>query len=228
MMRKLWLIGLCATVIVLLPSFAQAQGGVQDGVKLGKVYVTGENPFIRLLDKADGTALTDVSYWRIIWSPVGAGRICYITTGDGTSPGDLRVALVDNRKVYDYLTEQIMVTIDKSIPERPFTVVQATFGDPGQGTFNDSGDVMTERKVTFQSAEYTGSLVWRDFEAPFQLDFPVGNDRIPFGITSLFFPAKAAEVIINGKKGAGKVYPQKLGPAQSSSAALAFSESWIK
>ena len=227
-MRSLWLTGLCAMAMLNFPRFAGAQNGVQDGVKLGKVYVTGENPFIRLLDKADGAALTDVSYWRIIWSPVGPGRVCYITTGDGTSPGDLRVALVDNRKLYDYLTQQIMVTIDKSIPERPFTVVQATFGDPGQGTFNDSGDMMKERKVTFKSAKYTGSLVWRDFDAPFQVDMPVGSERNPFGVVSLIIPAKSAEVIINGKKTAGNVYPQKFGPAQMSSASLAFSESWIK
>jgi hypothetical protein len=60
------------------------------------------------------------------------------------------------------------------------------------------------------------------------LDIPVSGGRNPFGITSLFIPAKSADVIINGKKAAGNVYPQKRGPAQSSSAFLAFSESWVK
>ena len=36
------------------------------------------------------------------------------------------------------------------------------------------------------------------------------------------------EAIINGKKIAGNVYPQMRGPAQSSTAFLAFSESWIR
>jgi hypothetical protein len=228
-MKRHWLTGLCTPLILIAPSLAGAQSaGVQDGVKLGKVYVTGENPGIRLLDKENGTVLTAVSYWRIIWSPVGPGHICYVTTGDGKSPGELRVAFVDNRKLYEFLTQQIMTILDGSISQRPFTVVQATFSDPGQGTFSDSGDVMKERGVTFKSDKYTVALVWRDFYEPFQIDTPVAGGRNPFGITSLFIPAKSADVIINGKKAPGNVYAQKRGPAQSSSAFLAFSESWVK
>src|SRR5579863_1830626 len=111
-MKLVWLIGFSATVIPLLPGFAGAQIGVEDGVKVGKVYVTGENPGIRLLDKAGGVALTEVSYWRIAWSPTGPGRIAYITTGDGKSPSDLRIALVTNRKLYYFLTKEIMGIID--------------------------------------------------------------------------------------------------------------------
>ena len=228
-MKRLWLTGLYTTLTLLLPGLAEAQsGGIQDGVKLGKVYVTGENPGIRLLDKEGGKVLTAVSYWRIIWSPVGAGHICFVTTGDGKSPADLRLAFVDNPKLHEFLSRQILGTFDTAISERPFTMVRAKFNDPGQGTFSDSGDTMTERRVTFKSAKYTAALVWRDFYEPFQLDTPVGGARNPFGVTSLFIPAKSAEVIINGKKSPGNVFPQKRGPVQSSSAFLAFSESWVK
>ncbi|OFW09436.1 MAG: hypothetical protein A3H96_02030 [Acidobacteria bacterium RIFCSPLOWO2_02_FULL_67_36] len=71
-----------------------AAGGVQDGVKIGKVFVSGENPVIRLLDKPSGTPLASASFWRIVWSPVGPGHVCYLTTGDGKSPDDLRIALL--------------------------------------------------------------------------------------------------------------------------------------
>jgi hypothetical protein len=37
-----------------------------------------------------------------------------------------------------------------------------------------------------------------------------------------------ADVIVNGTKASGNVYPQMRGPMQSSSAFLAFSESWVK
>jgi len=201
--------------------------GIQDGVKVGKVYVTGENPGIRLLDKEGGQALTAVSYWRIAWSPAGAGHICFVTTGDGKSSGDLRIALVDNQKLYDFLTQQIMGVIDTSLSTRPYTVMQAKFSDPGQGAFDESG-VMKERTVTAKSNKYAVELVWRDFYEPFQLDTPVGGQRNPFGIASLFIPAKSADVIINGKKSAGNVDPQQRGPVQSSTAFLAFSESWLK
>jgi hypothetical protein len=181
-----------------------------------------------LLDKEGGQILTAVSYCRIVWSPAGPGHVCYVTTGDGKSPGDMRIAFTDNRKLYNFLTQEIMSVLDRAIPQRPFTVVQARFDDPGQGTFSDSGDTMNERKVSFKSAQYKVDLVWRDFYSPFQLDTPSGGAQNPFGVTSLFIPAKSADVIINGKRAAGNVYPQKRGPAQSSSAFLAFSESWVK
>jgi hypothetical protein len=228
-MRALRLIPCCAiSLFLILPGIATAQSGVQDGVKVGKVYVTGENPGIRLLDKPGGQVLTAVSYWRIAWSPAGAGHVCFVTTGDGKSPGDLRIALVDNQKLYDFLTEQMLSTFDKTLAQRPFTVMQAKFDDPGQGTFNDSKDTMIERKVTSKSAKYEVTLVWRDFYEPFQIDTPVGGPRNPFGVASLFIPAKSADVIINGKKSAGSVFPQPRGPVQNSTAFLAFSESWVK
>jgi hypothetical protein len=241
---------LSLTLLLLAPSLALSQtpvgnqsaqsGGVQtaqttqaagdaQGVKAGKVYLTGENPVIRLLDKQGGNVLTFASYWRIVWSPAGPGHVCYITTGDGKSPADLRVALTDNRKLYDYITENIMAPVlDKAIAERPYAPVAATFDDPGRGTFSTDGSTMTERRISGRSNKYTVVLVWHDFGEPFQIDTPVGGAANPFGVTSLFIPAKTASVLINEKKAAGNVYPQMRGPAQSSSAFLAFSESWVK
>ena len=212
---------LIASVLVFsVAAFAQAPGGVQDGVKTGKVYISGENPVIRLLDKPDGTPLAVASFWRIVWSPVGAGHVCYVTTGDGKSASDLRIALVDNRKLFDYLTTDILGSYDKSYSERPFTVIE--------GTFAKSGDGLTSWKEVCRSSSHTVELEWRDFYQPFQLDTPVGGARNPFGLTSLFIPAKSAQLTINGKKVNGNVVPQMRGPAQSSSAFLAFSETWIK
>lgn len=221
-MKRELQIGIATSMLLVVPALAlaQAAGGVQDGVKIGKVFVSGENPVIRLLDKPNGTPLAVASFWRIIWSPVGAGHVCYVTTGDGKSPGDLRVALVDNQKLFDYLTTDILGTYDKSYLERPFKTIQATF--------SKSGDALTDWKEVCRSEQYTVELVWRDFYPAFQLDTPTGGPRNPFGLTSLFIPAKSADLIVNGKKISGNVYPQMLGPAQGSSAFLAFSETWLK
>ena len=250
-LRTTWSVVLGVTLLLLTTCLALTQaspsaqnGGMQpaqgiqtpditQGVKIGRVYLTGENPVIRLLDKPGGAVLTFASYWRIVWSPVGPGHVCYLTTGDGKSPADLRVALTDNRQLYDYITENIMAPVlDKDIAGRPYAPVAATFDDPGRGTFvsNAAGDrnTMTERRITARSNKYTVVLVWHDFGEPFQLDTPVGGAANPFGVTSLFIPAKTATVLINNKRAAGNVYPQMRGPAQSSSAFLAFSESWVK
>lgn len=214
-------VGLLATASVGAQAPAPAAtGGVQQGVKIGKVFVSGENPVIRLLDKEGGTPLVVASFWRIIWSPVGAGHVCYITTGDGKSPEDLRIALVDNPKVLEFLTNEVLGSYDKTYHDRPFKAIPATFAS--------SGNTATEWKESCSSTEYRVELAWRDLYPAFQLDTPTGGSPNPFGITSLFIPAKSADVIINGKKMGGSVYAQMRGPAQSSGAFLAFSETWIK
>jgi len=199
-----------------------AQGGTSapPDVKAGKAYISGENPVIRLLDKPNGTPLSVASFWRVVWSPAGQGHVLYVTTGDGKASGDLRVALTDNQKLFEYLTTQILGTFDKTYIDRPFTPVKATC--------SGSGDALTERTEGCKGDQYTVSLVWRDFYEPFQLDTPTGGQRNPFGVASFFIPAKTAEITINGKKAAGNVYPQMRGTAQSSTAFLAFSETWIK
>src|SRR3984957_9149554 len=148
-MKKIWMIGLSA--ILMLPSLTLAQTiTVQQGVKVGKVYVTGENPGIRLLDKEGGAVLTAVSYWRLIWSPAGPGHIAFVTKGDGKSPGDLRLAFVDSQKLYDFLTTEITTKTDPTFTARPYAIIQAKFVDSGQGAFSPSGGSMTGRKGTFK------------------------------------------------------------------------------
>jgi hypothetical protein len=50
----------------------------------------------------------------------------------------------------------------------------------------------------------------------------------PYGIASLFIPARAADVIINGKKAAGRPFPTRRGRMENSTAFLAFSETWVR
>ena len=163
----------------------------------------------------NGTLLTQASFWRIIWSPVGPGHLCYITTGDGESPTDLRIALVDSEELHEYLVREVLGTFNDSYAERPFTVVPATFRtDERLATGPYSGDLVEEYKefCRADSDEYNIELVWRDFYEPFQLDTPTGGDRNPFGVTSFFIPARSAEVIVNGESMPGNVYPRMRGP----------------
>ncbi len=86
------------------------------------------------------------------------------------------------------------------------------------------GDTLTQWKETVKSDKYTVELVWRDFAEPFQLDTPSGGKTNPYGITPFFIPAKAAEVVINGRKAAGRPFPVPRGRMRNSTAFPAFSE----
>ena len=56
------------------------------------------------------TTVTQVSFWRIHWSPVGPGHVCFVTSGDAKSPGAIRVAIYNNKALLDYLTNDVIGT----------------------------------------------------------------------------------------------------------------------
>jgi hypothetical protein len=206
-------VGLCA------PGLAQTPSDVKDG----KVAVVGENPGIRLVTKEGAPPSTSVSFWRVLQSPAGAGHVCFLTsdiTGDGPTPDDMRVAFADNEKLAEYVALQLMTAFDKAYGEKPFPVKTARF--------ERSGDTATAWKETIRSAGTTVELVWRDFYEPFAIESRAGVPHNPYTILSTFIPARSADVIINGTRAAGNPTPRMRGTRQSSSAFLAFAETWLK
>ncbi len=210
---------------VMAPGVSHAQGqppapAAANTVRAGRVFISGENPVIRLLDKADGNALTQVSFWRVHWSPVGRGHVCYVTVGEPGAPGTVRVALYDNRKLFDYLTNEMLGTFNKSYTDQPFTPV-------GGATFGASGDSKAEHREQCRSDQYNVELIWRDLQAPGLIDIGVGSRAAnPFGLTYLRLPAGSASVIVNGKPASGQAYPAPAGGNPSTF--LAFGETWLK
>ena len=85
--------------------------------------------------------------------------------------------------------------------------------------------VAIERVV---SADEEIVLAWYDFADPFVLTMPPGYANRPIGVFSTFFPARSAQVTLNGQVATGSVWPEMRGDRQSSSACLAWSETWVK
>jgi len=196
--------------LLVLPALASAQ---MPAPRPGTAMVSGENPYIRLLDKEGGKTLTMVSFWRVHWSPVGTGHVCYVTVGDAGEPGEVRVALYDNQKLYEYLTNEILVHTNPAYRERPFKAV-------GGATFAPGGDSIRERVETCRGAGYDVSLAWHDLQAPELIDIlPGTRPQNPFGLTFLRIIGKTADVTINGKRAPGTTF---------GGSALAFGESWLK
>jgi hypothetical protein len=50
----------------------------------------------------------------------------------------------------------------------------------------------------------------------------------PHGVYSCFIPARRAQVTLNGKVAVGRPFPQKRGDKESSTACLAWSETWVR
>jgi hypothetical protein len=212
-------------LLVILAAFGGFAASAQtpSDVKNGRVAVVGENPGIRLMTKDGDAPSTSVSFWRVYESPAGEGHVCFVTSdvkGDGPTPDDVRLAFTDNEKLADYVATQLMTAFDRAYAEKPFPVRRARF--------ERSGDTATAWKETIKAEGYTIDLVWRDFYEPFAIESHVGAPHNPYTIVSTFIPAKTADVIINGTRAAGAVTPRMRGERQSSSAFLAFAETWLK
>jgi hypothetical protein len=180
----------------------------------GKVFLSGENPYIALRDTAEGPARATASFWRIHWSPVGSGHVCYVTVGDPKTPGTVRIALYDNKALLDYLTNEVLGTFNKAYLEQPFTPI-------GGATFAATGDSIRERRETCRADKYNVELVWRDLREPGLVDIlPGSRPTNPFGITYLRIPAGSAQVLVNGAPAPGASMP--------GGSFLAFGETWIK
>ena len=209
--------------LLSLTVFRAASAQTPSDVKDGRVAVIGENPGIRLTMKEGAPPSTSVSFWRVFQSPAGAGHVCFVTsdvTGNGPTPDDIRLAFADSDKLAEYVATQLMTAFDKTYGETPFPVRRARF--------ERSGDTTTAWKETVTADGYVIDMVWRDFSEPFAIESRVGVPHNPYTILSTFVPARSADVIINGTRAAGSVTPRMRGNRQSSSAFLAFAETWLK
>ena len=212
-----------ATCLFLAAACGPALAQTPSDVKGGKVAVIGENPVIRLMPNEGTTPATAVSFWRVFQSPAGMGHVCFVTsdiTGDGPTPDDIRLAFADSETLAAYVATQLMTAFDKAYGEQPFPVRTARF--------ERRGDTATAWREIVNADGYSIELVWRDFYEPFAIESKAGVPHNPFTILSTFVPARTAEVTINGRKAAGQVTPRMRGARQSSSAFLAFAETWLK
>ncbi|MDR7420685.1 MAG: hypothetical protein QN178_17435 [Armatimonadota bacterium] len=181
------------------------------------LLMTGENSFIRL-SQDGGTTTTDVfSHWRVLWCPMGPGCTLFV-----------RSELSDHRvQVY---SDNIAVT--RWLQSTIESVLQSPFGDTREpvvaARFDRSGDprsAATERVVAGNTEII---LTWYDFMEGFVLNAPPGFNNRPLGVFSTFFPARSAQVSWNGRVTRGTPWPQMRGDRQSSSACLAWSETWVR
>jgi hypothetical protein len=197
---------------MLADARAQQQTPAAQQAPAQKILVAGENPAITLRDKEGGAALTSVNFWRVHWSPVGSGAVCFVTVTE-QGGGGLRVAVHDNPKVLDYVTKELMSSLMANFNTPPYT--------PVRGTIAQSGDTVNERRETCKSETHNIELVWRGFSEPIWVDIKPGANVL---MTFTMVMASGADVIINGKKAPGGVF--RGGPGSFPPSFLALNETW--
>jgi hypothetical protein len=182
------------------------------------VRLTGENSFIRLHREPDGPQLTRVSHWRILYSPGGPGHVLFIQS-DVTDHA-VRI-YTDNIAMTRWLQDEIESLLYPAFADQSLPAIEAAFSKTG-----DQWSCWTE---IVESDDDRVALTWYDFGEPFMLTVAAGSvSGRPHGVYSCFIPARRAQVTLNGKVAAGRPFPQTRGDKESSTACLAWSETWVR
>ena len=179
-----------------------------------RVLLTGENSFIRLAE--NGNQNTRTSHWRVLYSPVGAGHVLFIKSDlvDG-----VRI-YADNIALARWLQEEIESLLFPEFADQSIAVEEARF--------DRKGDTFSYWTETIESDDDSIALTWHDFLTPFMLVVPAGAPERPHGVYSCFTPAKLARITVNGDQAPGAVVLESRGDRESSTACLAWSETWVK
>ena len=181
------------------------------------VLMTGENSFIRLSHDGGKTPSDRFSHWRVLWCPSGAGHVLFAQSE--LSNGQTRI-FADNAAVARWLQRTIETLLFPAFADTSVPVIAAEFAR--------AGDPRSTAIETVAAGADRIRLTWYDCIEPFVLNAPPGfNDR-PIGVFSTFFPARSAQLEIDGRVATGAVWAEMRGDRQGSSATLAWSETWVK
>ena len=182
-----------------------------------EVRVTGENSFIRLVQEEGGPQTTRVSHWRVLYSPSGGGHVLFIKSD--LIDDEIRV-YSDNIALARWLQGEIETMLFPEFADQGIQVVEAEFTKSGDGR-----SFWTER---VESDDDIISLSWYDFIEPFMLVNPAGTGGRTHGVYSCFIPALNAQITINGDVADGNVVKEMRGDKPTSTACLAWSETWVR
>jgi hypothetical protein len=178
--------------------------------------MTGENSFIRLSDDGGNTINDRCSHWRVLWSPAGQGHALFIQS----SLLSKTLVYADNAAVARYLQRTIEVLLHKPFADETLPIIDAAFTRTGNSLS------AVEERIVSRRDEIV--MTWWDFMAPFVLTMGPGVMNRPLGVYSTFIPARSAQLSVNGQSANASVFAQERGGRPSSSAVLAWSETWVK
>jgi hypothetical protein len=181
------------------------------------VLMTGENSFIRLSLDGGRTVSDRLSHWRVLWCPAGAGHALFVTGSLVDGPARI---YSDNPAVARWLQRTIETLLYPAFADERLPIVAAEF--------TRGGDPRSAAWECVTSATDRLRLTWWDCLPPFVLTLPPGYMNRPIGVFSTFFPARSAQVELNGRFASGQPWSEMRGDRQATSACLAWSETWVK
>lgn len=185
----------------------------------GEVILVGENSFIRLSRDGGETITERASHWRVLWTPAGPGHVLFYE-GEMTG-GEARV-YSDNIALARFLQVNIQGFLYPRHADTSLPVRDAEFLREG-----DARSYSTEF-VTSDAEEF--SLTWTDLQPAFVMHMPGGRGegQIPLSAWTTFVQAREARITVDGDFAGGEPYEENRFGRPTSSAVLAWAETWSK
>jgi hypothetical protein len=179
----------------------------------------GDNPYIRLYH--DGKLNAVASYFRVQYSPHGAGHALFAADGlaKSSEPGR-RIWLTDNIALGVWLMTNLV---------HRFTGF-ADLTDLEPSALRDATFATADRGASGRAEKITGSgveveLQWTDLREPVYVEF--AHPRLPYTLLSLFVPASGGRVEVDGAPLEGAVAIEQFHGRELSSSCLALAETWL-
>lgn len=191
------------------------------------VIFAGENPGLTLHHTGSDAIVVAASYWRCTYSAHGEGNALVIWADPAASglaaPLAAPAIYTDNIGVGRLVTDRFTQYFG-SFRDRGFAAVE-----PKHARFFQQGDGSRLHRVACTATDDTTfELVWRDvLDAQF-LRAPNAFGGVGYEVNTVICPCAGAEVRVNGAEIPGEVRLTDNGGRRSSSAFLAFAESWIE
>jgi hypothetical protein len=192
----------------------------------GTVDWTGDNPGIYLKDSVDGPYIALMVYFRIVLSPHGPGNAMLLLAdpqGKGSAAAP-NVFVGNNDKLSRYLFDNFC---------RKFGVFRGAAGMEAVefktlDTVSERGDGRSYT-VELKSGKNQFTLSWGDLQAPFAADvLPARSATGHHEMYSCFVESRDASIAVNGTRLKGRPFPRDFMGRPTSSAFLAFSETWVR
>jgi hypothetical protein len=192
----------------------------------GVVDWSGENPGMYLKLEESGPFTCLVSFFRVVYSPHGGGHgVVILMDPQGRDPTAVNAFYTDNRPLADYLKSNF-VSQFAAFKDNPLL---ATLPIREATSFAHSGDARSAWTETIRGPEIDISLTWSELGQPFLVNYqPQHSATGKHYMASLFIPGQRAEVMVNGVRGVGTPIPRDMYGTKSTTAFLAFAETWVR
>jgi hypothetical protein len=194
----------------------------------GAVDWSGENPGMYLKENADGPFVTLVSFFRVVVSPHGRGHALVLLEApllQGSFPGALNVCVTDNDALARYLVTEFVTCFGAF---KGAEALQHIDYLPLEGVAV-SGDTRASHVEWVKGPGVEASLSWEDLGEPFMVNIPKEKSATgKHALHSLFVDARRVTATVNGRTLKGHPVERAFAGRQSSTAFLAYSETWLK